>query len=116
VGLVTPLRDGMNLVAKEYVASQDARRSRRADPVALRRRGAADVQDALIVNPNSPEEISDALSRALAMELRRAQAPLGDAVRQRHGARTSPLGATTSWPSYVIPRRPRSSRTAPRSP
>ena len=40
VGLVTPMRDGMNLVAKEYVAAQDAGRSRRADPVALcRRRG-----------------------------------------------------------------------------
>ena len=39
VGLVTPMRDGMNLVAKEYVAAQDAGRSRRADPVAFRRRG-----------------------------------------------------------------------------
>ena len=39
--LVTPLRDGMNLVAKEYVAAQDAGRSRRAHPVALcrQRRG-----------------------------------------------------------------------------
>ena len=38
--LVTPLRDGMNLVAKEFVAAQNRRRSRRADPVALCRRGA----------------------------------------------------------------------------
>ena len=41
VGLVTPLRDGMNLVAKEFVAAQDPRGSRRAGAVALRRRGAA---------------------------------------------------------------------------
>ena len=42
--LVTPLRDGMNLVAKEYVAAQDAGGSRRADPVALcRRRGGMPV-------------------------------------------------------------------------
>ena len=39
-GLVTPMRDGMNLVAKEYVAAQDRGRSRRADPVALCRRRA----------------------------------------------------------------------------
>ena len=39
-GLVTPLRDGMNLVAKEFVAAQNAGRSGRADPVALCRRRA----------------------------------------------------------------------------
>ena len=38
--LVTPLRDGMNLVAKEYVAAQEPGRSRRLDPVALCRRRA----------------------------------------------------------------------------
>ncbi|WP_421738164.1 alpha,alpha-trehalose-phosphate synthase (UDP-forming) [Caulobacter sp.] len=68
VGLVTPLRDGMNLVAKEYVASQDPE-----DPGVLilsRFAGAArQLKDALIINPNSPEEISDALSRSLAMDL-----------------------------------------------
>jgi len=68
VGLVTPLRDGMNLVAKEYVAAQDP-----DDPGVLilsRFAGAArQLSDALIINPNSPEEISDALSRALSMDL-----------------------------------------------
>ena len=66
VGLVTPLRDGMNLVAKEYVAAQDP-----ADPGVLvlsRFAGAAgQMPEALIVNPNSPEEISEALKRALTM-------------------------------------------------
>ncbi|MDP2214480.1 trehalose-6-phosphate synthase [Phenylobacterium sp.] len=66
VGLVTPLRDGMNLVAKEYVAAQDP-----ADPGVLilsRFAGAANqLPAALIVNPNSPEEISEALKRALTM-------------------------------------------------
>jgi len=66
--LVTPLRDGMNLVAKEYVASQDP-----GDPGVLilsRFAGAArQLKDALIINPNSPEEISDALKRALSMDL-----------------------------------------------
>lgn len=66
VGLVTPLRDGMNLVAKEYVAAQDPE-----DPGVLvlsRFAGAAaELKDALIVNPYAREELSDALRAALAM-------------------------------------------------
>jgi trehalose 6-phosphate synthase len=66
VGLVTPLRDGMNLVAKEYVAAQDP-----ADPGVLilsRFAGSAlQMREALIVNPYSPEELSDALKQALTM-------------------------------------------------
>ena len=68
VGLVTPLRDGMNLVAKEYVSAQDPE-----DPGVLilsRFAGAAEeMTEALLINPFSREEISDALSRALAMPL-----------------------------------------------
>jgi trehalose 6-phosphate synthase len=68
VGLVTPLRDGMNLVAKEYVAAQDP-----ADPGVLvlsRFAGAArELKAALIVNPHDTEQIADALHRALAMPL-----------------------------------------------
>ena len=54
IGLVTPLRDGMNLVAKEYVAAQDE-----DEPGVLvlsRFAGAAeDLQEALIVNPYDAE-------------------------------------------------------------
>jgi trehalose 6-phosphate synthase len=68
VGLVTPLRDGMNLVAKEFVAAQNPN-----DPGVLilsRFAGAArQMREALLVNPNSPEDIADALKRAIAMEL-----------------------------------------------
>ena len=68
VGLVTPLRDGMNLVAKEYVCAQDPE-----DPGVLilsRFAGAAaDMTEALIVNPFSREELSDAIHRALTMSL-----------------------------------------------
>jgi trehalose 6-phosphate synthase len=67
VGLVTPLRDGMNLVAKEFVAAQNP-----DDPGVLvlsRFAGAAgQLSEALLVNPHSAEEVSDALRRALAME------------------------------------------------
>jgi trehalose 6-phosphate synthase len=67
VCLVTPMRDGMNLVAKEYVAAQDAN-----DPGVLvlsRFAGAArQMTDAVIVNPYSREEMSEALRTALTME------------------------------------------------
>ncbi len=66
IGLVTPLRDGMNLVAKEYVAAQDP-----DDPGVLilsRFAGAAlQLEEALLVNPYSKEEISDAILKALEM-------------------------------------------------
>jgi trehalose 6-phosphate synthase len=67
VGLVTPLRDGMNLVAKEFVAAQNPE-----DPGVLvlsRFAGAArQMKDALLVNPNDPDDIADAIRRAIAME------------------------------------------------
>ena len=67
VGLVTPLRDGMNLVAKEFVAAQPPE-----DPGVLvlsRFAGAArQMKEALLVNPNSPEEVAEALKQALAMD------------------------------------------------
>jgi trehalose 6-phosphate synthase len=66
IGLVTPLRDGMNLVAHEYIAAQDD-----ADPGVLilsRFAGAASYfDDALIVNPYDPDEIAEAMHEALLM-------------------------------------------------
>ncbi|WP_156827516.1 alpha,alpha-trehalose-phosphate synthase (UDP-forming) [Hyphomicrobium zavarzinii] len=67
IGFFTPLRDGMNLVSKEYVASQDP-----ADPgvpILSRFAGAAEqLVDALIVNPYNIEEIADAIKTALEMD------------------------------------------------
>ncbi len=72
VGLVTPLRDGMNLVAKEFVAAQDP-----ADPGVLVLSNfagaAAQMSQAVLVNPYSPEEIADALGQALTMPLAERQ-------------------------------------------
>jgi trehalose 6-phosphate synthase len=67
--LVTPLRDGMNLVAKEYVAAQDA-----ADPGVLilsRFAGAAAEfkEGALLVNPYDPDSVAAAIARAIVMPL-----------------------------------------------
>jgi trehalose 6-phosphate synthase len=68
VGLVTPLRDGMNLVAKEFVAAQDSE-----DPGVLilsRFAGAAiALKHALLVNPYDPESVAGAIRQALSMNL-----------------------------------------------
>ncbi len=85
VGLVTPVRDGMNLVAKEYVAAQDPE-----DPGVLvlsQFAGAArELTEALIVNPYDVEEVADALHRALTMPLaeRRARHQASMAVLQNN--------------------------------
>ncbi|WKL56238.1 trehalose-6-phosphate synthase [Asticcacaulis sp. ZE23SCel15] len=69
VGLVTPLRDGMNLVAKEYIAAQNP-----ADPGVLVLSefagAAAQMSDALIVNPFDREAVSEAIHEALSMPLK----------------------------------------------
>ena len=66
IGLVTPLRDGMNLVAKEFVAAQDPQ-----NPGALvlsRFAGAAhELAGALVVNPYDPDETAEALHIALTL-------------------------------------------------
>ncbi len=85
VGLVTPLRDGMNLVAKEYVAAQDPK-----DPGVLvlsKLAGAAhELPEALLVNPHDTDDTAEAIHQALAMPLderqRRWQAM--DARIRRH--------------------------------
>ncbi|MDR6446745.1 alpha,alpha-trehalose-phosphate synthase (UDP-forming) [Paraburkholderia sp. 22099] len=68
VALVTPLRDGMNLVAKEFIAAQDA-----ADPgmlVLSRFAGAAEqLKEALLVNPYDTQGTAQAIQRALTMSL-----------------------------------------------
>ncbi|AEG94764.1 alpha,alpha-trehalose-phosphate synthase (UDP-forming) [Ramlibacter tataouinensis] len=77
VALVTPLRDGMNLVAKEFVAAQDPE-----DPGVLvlsRFAGAAEqLKEALLVNPYDKEGTAGAIQVALQMPL--------EERRQRHQA------------------------------
>jgi trehalose 6-phosphate synthase len=73
VGLVTPLRDGMNLVAKEFVAAQDP-----ADPGVLvlsQFAGAAEqMQEAVIVNPHDPASLATGIREAIEMPLGERQA------------------------------------------
>ncbi len=68
VGLMTPVRDGINLTAKEFVAAQDP-----ADPGVLvlsRFAGAAEMlSEALLVDTADPGRVADAVRTALAMKL-----------------------------------------------
>ena len=77
VGIVTPLRDGMNLVAKEYVAAQNPQ-----DPGVLilsNLAGAArELSAALQVNPYDTRAVSHAIQAALSMSLQER--------RERHAA------------------------------
>jgi trehalose 6-phosphate synthase len=84
VALVTPLRDGMNLVAKEFIAAQDET-TRRAGAVALRRRGRAAARGRARQSVRHPAT-ADAIQRALRMpreeRVRRHQALLETIRRQ----------------------------------
>lgn len=87
VALVTPLHDGMNLVAKEFVAAQDSK-----DPGVLilsRFAGAAEeMKEAVLVNPYDPDAIAEALHEALTMKL--------EERRARHNALRAHVFTTTA--------------------
>ncbi|MCB2408679.1 bifunctional alpha,alpha-trehalose-phosphate synthase (UDP-forming)/trehalose-phosphatase [Hymenobacter lucidus] len=65
VALVTPMRDGMNLVAKEFVASKG---DRPGVLILSERAGAArELSDALIINPTDTRQLAEAMHEALVM-------------------------------------------------
>jgi trehalose 6-phosphate synthase len=88
LALVTPLRDGMNLVAKEFVAAHDPQ-----DPGVLilsRFAGAAEeLTDALIVNPFDADEMADAIHEGLSM-------PLAERLRRYRALRERVWDTTAS--------------------
>ncbi len=68
VGLVTPLRDGMNLVAKEYLAAQDPENP--GVLVLSQFAGAArELDRALLINPHELDAVAASIKRALEMPL-----------------------------------------------
>ncbi len=95
VGVVTPVRDGMNLVAKEYIAAQDP-----DNPGALvlsSLAGAAcELDRAIIVNPYNRDEVADGIALALNMPL--------EERRQRHGAMLETLRRNdiTAWRTRFV--------------
>ncbi len=65
VSMVTPLADGMNLIAKEYVATQT---SGKGVLILSEMAGAVEeLREAIVVNPNNIEEIAESLKKALLM-------------------------------------------------
>jgi trehalose 6-phosphate synthase len=108
VGLVTPLRDGMNLVAKEFVVAQDEN-----DPGVLvlsNLAGAArELSSALLVNPYDSRAVGHAIQAALSMSL--------DERRERHAAMLQVLKRNdiVTWTRRFIEALAETQRDAPRS-
>jgi trehalose 6-phosphate synthase len=108
VGLVTPLYDGMNLVAKEYVAAQNP-----LDPgmlVLSERAGAAQQLDAaILVNPHDTEGIAEAVRTAMTMPLderrERWQAMMAVLERDNIGAWFSDFMSALGESDRALPRR-----------
>ena len=65
IALLTPIRDGMNLVAKEYIAT---RTDKKGVLILSEMTGAAqEMYESILINPNNFEEIADALKRGIEM-------------------------------------------------
>lgn len=97
VALVTPLRDGLNLVAKEFVVAQDPE----APGVLVLSRfagAAAELVDALLTNPFHPDGLAADLDRALSMSL--------DERRRRHRNMLAALAGKTPerWAAAFLDR------------
>ncbi len=88
--LVTPVRDGMNLVAKEFVAAQDP-----ADPgipvVSTLAGAARELTEAIIVNPYDKDNVADGIASVITMDL--------EERRERHAAMIETLRRNdiTAW-------------------
>ncbi|HET7039275.1 MAG TPA: trehalose-6-phosphate synthase [Gemmatimonadales bacterium] len=91
VCLVTPLRDGMNLVAKEFVAAQQAAEQPGVLVLSRFAGAAAELRDAVLTNPFFPDGMARDLDRALRMPL--------DERRERHRRLLEVVHRTTaaSW-------------------
>ncbi|MEK1889425.1 MAG: trehalose-6-phosphate synthase [Phyllobacterium sp.] len=109
IGLITPLRDGMNLVAKEYIAAQDDE-----DPGILilsRFAGAAEeLGDALIVNPYDVNEVARAIKRAATMPMDERKA------RHRSLFKTISTNNAELWQRQYIAALRAVERSVPRTP
>ena len=94
VCLVTPLHDGMNLVAKEFVAARD---DERGVLVLSRFAGAAhELQEALLINPYHTAQVAQALQRALDM-------PPGEQQQRMRALRdTVRLGNVHGWAAGML--------------
>jgi len=95
VALVTPVRDGMNLVAKEFIAAQDPENPGMLVLSSLA--GAArELEDAVIVNPHDRDEVADGIATAINMPI--------DERRERHAAMMAILRKNdiTAWRTRFV--------------
>ncbi|MEM6801808.1 MAG: bifunctional alpha,alpha-trehalose-phosphate synthase (UDP-forming)/trehalose-phosphatase [Bacteroidota bacterium] len=75
IALITPLRDGMNLVAKEFIASKED--SKRGVLILSEMAGASEeLQEAILVNPNDTKDVEKALVQAMEMPEQEQQSRL----------------------------------------
>ncbi|HSX24117.1 MAG TPA: bifunctional alpha,alpha-trehalose-phosphate synthase (UDP-forming)/trehalose-phosphatase [Candidatus Saccharimonadales bacterium] len=80
IAFIAPIKDGMNLVAKEYVAS---RPDKQGVLILSETAGAAqELSDALLVNPKRPKSLVEGLSSALAMRPKELKRRLADMQKQ----------------------------------
>ena len=95
VMLVTPFRDGMNLVAKEFMAAQDPENPGMVVLSSLA--GAArELTDAVIVNPHDRDEVADGIATAISMPV--------EERRERHAAMLAILRKNdiTAWRTRFV--------------
>jgi trehalose 6-phosphate synthase/phosphatase len=89
VALVTPLRDGMNLVAKEFVACKEGG----GDGVLILSEfagAAAELAEALLVNPFDPDDLAAAIHRALTMSAEERRSRLAGLLERTRRAEARP--------------------------
>ena len=67
VALITPLRDGMNLVAKEFIAAQDGKDKQGILILSEMAGAASELSEAIVINPHYKEQIVEAIKNALEM-------------------------------------------------
>ncbi|WP_449285807.1 glucosylglycerol-phosphate synthase [Marinobacter sp. PE14] len=76
---ITPLRDGLNLVAKEYIATQGLTKGRGVLVLSEFAGAAAELRGAILANPHHPQDLADTCYYALAMSRSEAQSRLAEA-------------------------------------
>jgi trehalose 6-phosphate synthase/phosphatase len=109
VAMVTPLRDGMNLIAKEYIAS---RTDRTGVLILSEMAGAAkELGEALIVNPNDRRELAEALREALQMP--REEQERRNAIMQERLIRYDVSRWATDFVSQLVQMKEMQPRSSP---
>jgi trehalose 6-phosphate synthase len=115
LALVTPVRDGMNLVAKEYVAAQ----TRDPGVLVLSELAGASEQlgdEAVLVHPRDATEVADGIAEALSLSRAERRTRIADLQREVHAEDVYAWLESTFETAVAIKRGRRAVRTTPKSP